>query len=142
MSPGSTGFGNCYAGSTTCSDFVFGQAGIMIKNPLPATLAPESVVAITDSREQCPLDLSPLPIRVLVVGSTWETIESHESAMPPWRGKVTKEAVIGSLLGWQAVGFSIHMTGDHARAGRHVARLLYTIAKRRYRELRSFVEVT
>lgn len=32
----------------------------MSKNPLPATLAPESVVAITDSREQCPLDLSPL----------------------------------------------------------------------------------
>jgi DNA excision repair protein ERCC-4 len=166
----------------------------MIKIPLPATLAPESVVAITDSREQCPLDLSPLrsergtldtgdyclascpdvvrierkslsdlvgcvgsererferevsrllafPIRVLVVESTWETIESHESAMPQWRGKVTKEAVIGSLLGWQAAGLSIHMTGNHARAGRHVARLLYTIAKRRYRELRSFVEVT
>lgn len=36
---------------------------------------------------------------------------------------------------------SIHLAGDHARAGRHVARLLYTIAKRRYRELRSLVEI-
>ncbi len=166
----------------------------MSKNPLPATLTPESVVAITDSREQCPLDLSPLrsergtldtgdyclascpdvvrierkslsdlvgcvgsdrerferevsrllafPIRVLVIESAWETIESHEPAMPQWRGRVTKEGVIGSLLGWQAAGLSIHMAGDHARAGRHVARLLYTIAKRRYRELRSFVEIT
>ncbi|MEQ1825766.1 MAG: hypothetical protein ABL921_07455 [Pirellula sp.] len=60
------------------------------------------------------------PVRVLVVESTWETIDSHEPAMPQWRGKVTKEAVIGSLLGWQAAGLSIHMAGDHARAGRHV----------------------
>ncbi len=165
----------------------------MSKHTLPATLLPENVVAITDSREQCPLDLSPLrsergtldtgdyalascpdvvrierkslgdlmgcigsdrdrferevqrllsyPIRVLVIESTWETIESHEPSMPQWRGKVTKEAVIGSLLGWQATGLSIHMAGDHARAGRHVARLLFTVAKRRYRELRSLVEI-
>lgn len=166
----------------------------MSKNPLPATLAPESVVVTVDTREQTPLDLAPLstergtlntgdyaltscpdvcrverkslvdlvgcvgcdrdrferevsrllayPVRVLVIESTWETIESHEPSMPQWRGKVTKEAVLGSILGWEAAGLSIHMAGDHARAGRHVARLLYTVAKRRYRELRSFVEVT
>jgi len=165
----------------------------MSKNPLPATLAPESIIVTVDTREQTPLDLAPLsaergtldtgdyalascpdvcrierkslvdlvgcvgvdrdrfgrevsrllayPVRVLIIESTWETIESHEPAMPQWRGKVTKEAVIGSLLGWQAAGLSIHMAGDHARAGRHVARLLYTVAKRRYRELRSLVEV-
>lgn len=165
----------------------------MTKNPLPATLLPESILVTVDSREQTPLDLTPLsaargtldtgdyalascpdacrverksladlvgcvgsdrdrfdrevsrllayPVRVLVVESTWETIESHEPAVPQWRGKVTKEAVIGSLLGWQAAGLSIHMAGDHARAGRHVSRLLYTVAKRRYRELRSLVEI-
>lgn len=165
----------------------------MSKNPLPATLTPESVVVTVDTREQTPLDLTPLsttigtldtgdyalascpdacrierkslmdlvgcvggdrarferevlrllafPVRVLVIESTWERIESHEPAMPQWKGKVTKESVIGSLLGWQAAGLSIHMAGDHERAGRHVARLLYTIAKRRYRELRSLVEL-
>jgi len=164
----------------------------MSRNPLPAMLAPESVVVTVDTREQTPLDLAPMsiergtldtgdyalascpdvcrverksladlvgcvgvdrdrferevsrllayPVRVLVVESTWDTIESHEPAMPQWKGRVTKEAVIGSLLGWQAAGLSIHLAGDHARAGRHVARLLYTIAKRRYRELRSLIE--
>jgi ERCC4-type nuclease len=164
----------------------------MSRNPLPAMLAPESIVVTVDTREQTPLDLAPLsiergtldtgdyalascpdvcrverksladlvacvgadrdrferevsrllayPVRVLVVESTWETIESHELVMPQWRGKVTKESVIGSLLGWQAAGLSIHMAGDHERAGRHIARLLYMVAKRRYRELRSLVK--
>jgi hypothetical protein len=87
------------------------------------------------------LRLLAFPVRVLEIESISERIESHEPAMPQWKGKVTKESVIGSLLGWQAAGLSIHMAGDHERAGRHVARLLYTIAKRRYRELRSLVEL-
>lgn len=158
---------------------------------LPAKLDPSNVVAIIDTREQNPLNLSPLttvtdslttgdyalaacpdvcrierkslqdligcvgndrerfekeisrllafPIRILVVESTWEQIELHEPLAPQWRGKVTREAVIGSLLGWQAMGLSIHMAASHERAGLHVARLLYTVAKRRYNELRSLV---
>ena len=54
-----------------------------------------------------------------------------------WKQVGKPEAGIGSLLRWQAMGLSIHMAGDHERAGRHAARLLYTVAKRRYRELRS-----
>jgi DNA excision repair protein ERCC-4 len=155
---------------------------------LPAKLDPSQVLAIIDSREQTPLDLSPLstttttlttgdysirglehvvcverksladlvgcvgsdrerfekevqrllayPVRVLVIESTWEAIESHEPALPQWRGKVSKESVIGSLLGWEASGLSVHMAGDHDRAGKHVARLLFTVARRRYEELR------
>ena len=158
---------------------------------LPAKLDPKTVAAIADSREQLPLDLSPLsvergtlctgdyalvscpdvcrierkslpdliqcissdrdrferevarllayPVRVLVIEATWQQIESHEPAMPQWRGKVSREAVIGSLLGWQAMGLSIHMAGDHIRAGKHVARLLFTVARRRYAELRSMM---
>jgi ERCC4-type nuclease len=79
------------------------------------------------------------PVRILLVEATWAQIESHEPGNPQWLGKVTREAVIGSLLGWQAAGLSVHMAGDHERAGRHAARILYTIAKRRYRELRSIV---
>ena len=77
------------------------------------------------------------PVRILVVESSWEAIESHEPINPQWRGKVTREAVLGSLMGWQAKGLSVHMAGDHERAGRHVARMLFTVARRRYAELRA-----
>lgn len=75
------------------------------------------------------------PVRVLVVESTWEAIEGHQAAFPQWRGKITSSQVIGSLMGWQASGLSIHLVGDHDRAGRHVSRILYTVARRRHREL-------
>jgi len=77
------------------------------------------------------------PVRILVVESSWEQIESHEPINPQWRGKVSKEAVLGSLMGWQAAGLSVHMAGDHQRAGKHVSRMLYTVARRRYAELRA-----
>ena len=153
---------------------------------LPATIQPESITAIVDTREQLPLDLTPMrvrtatldtgdysllgcehvirierkslddllgcvgrdrerfdrevarllayPVRVLLVESTWPEIERGE-----WRGKITPEQAIGSLLGWQVAGLAVHMVGDHSRAGKHAARLLYTVAKRRYRELRALV---
>lgn len=152
-------------------------------------LKPSEVVAIIDTREQTPLELSPLqkvvdvldtgdysakgletvirierkslpdlvacvgrererferevarllayPVRVLVVEATWQQLESHSQVSPQWRGQVKPSQVIGSLLGWQAAGLSVHMAGDHERAGQHVARLLFTVANRRWRELRS-----
>lgn len=154
---------------------------------LPAKIEPSQVTAICDTREQLPLDLSPLrvqtrtldtgdygllgsdhirierkslddllgcvgrdrerfdrevqrllayPVRVLLVEATWAQIELGQ-----WRSKLNPEAVIGSLLGWQAMGLAVHMVGDHERAGRHAARMLFTVAKRRYRELRTLVEI-
>lgn len=79
------------------------------------------------------------PVRVLVVESTWEIIEQHEPAFPQWRGQITREQVIGSLLGWEAAGLSVHMVGDHERAGKHVSRLLFTVARRRWNELQSLL---
>jgi len=153
---------------------------------LPATLNPESITVIIDTREQRPLTLDPLsttagtldtgdyslvgcehvvrierkslddllgcvgrdrerfdrevqrliayPVRVLVVEASWSDIELGQ-----WRSKVTVDAVLGSLMGWQAAGLSIHMVGSHERAGKHVARLLFTVARRRYRELRTML---
>lgn len=153
---------------------------------LPAILDHSKVVALVDTREQTPLDLSPLsiesitlptgdysvkglesivaverkslddllgcigrererfdrevqrllayPVRVLVVESTWGEIDLGQ-----WRSKITPEQVIGSLLAWEAMGLSVHLAGDHRRAGKHVARLLYQVAKKRYRELRALV---
>jgi DNA excision repair protein ERCC-4 len=153
---------------------------------LPSSIEPSKVVALVDTREQLPLDLSPLqvepatlatgdytlkgleslvaverkslddllgcvgrererfdkevqrllayPVRVLVVESTWGEIELGQ-----WRSKVRPEAVIGSLLSWTAQGLPVHMAVDHRRAGQHVARLLFHVARKRYRELRSLV---
>jgi DNA excision repair protein ERCC-4 len=78
------------------------------------------------------------PVRVLVIEASWSDLESGL-----WlRSRITPEQVIGSLLGWQAAGVSIHCVGDHDRAGKHVARLLYTVARRRYRELRTMFATT
>lgn len=151
---------------------------------LPAELKPESVVAIIDSREQLPLDLSPLrtvsgtlatgdysivglenvvaverkslpdllgcvgqhrerfdreiqrllgyPSRAVVVEATWADLERGD-----WRSQVTPAAAVGSVLGWISAGVPILLCGDHARAGRYVSRLLFTAARRRWRECRS-----
>jgi ERCC4-type nuclease len=151
---------------------------------LPAELRPEAVTAIIDTREQLPLDLSPLqsvagtlttgdysvrgletivaverkelgdllgcigqererfdreimrllayPTRALVVEATWADLEAGQ-----WRSQVTPAAAVGSLLGWIAAGVPIIMAGDHERAGRYVGRLLYTAARRRWREARA-----
>ena len=59
--------------------------------------------------------LRAFPVPVLVVEAVWPQIE-----MGGWRSKVKPNAVIGSLLGWQARGIAVHLVGDHDRAGRHV----------------------
>lgn len=144
-------------------------------------LKPENVTAIVDTREQLPLDLSPLqtvqgtlptgdysiqglqnvvaierkslpdligcvgrdrerfdrevqrllayPVRALVIEATWGELELGE-----WRGRVTSSAAIGSVLGWIASGLPVLMAGDHGRAGKMVGRLLFTTARRRFRE--------
>ena len=153
---------------------------------LPAELRPDQVVAIIDTREQMPLDLTPLqseagtlttgdysvkglegvaaierkglgdllacigtererfdregfrllayPVRAIVVETTWPEIEAGQ-----WRSKVTPAAAVGSLLGWIAQGVPIIMAGDHERAGRYVSRLLFTAARRRWREARELL---
>jgi ERCC4-type nuclease len=154
---------------------------------LPATIKPEQVTAIVDTREQHPLDLSPLqtvpgtlttgdysiqgleqivaierkslpdligcvgvererfdreaqrllayPVRALVVEATWKQIEAGD-----WRSKVTASAALGSLIGWSNSGLPIFMVGDHERAGRYVARMLFTAARRRWREARALAK--
>ena len=73
--------------------------------------------------------LKAFPVRVLLIESTWAAIELGQ-----WRGKVMPNQVLGSLLGWQAAGISIHMAHDHKRAGVHASRMLFTVARRRWRE--------
>ncbi len=155
---------------------------------LPAELKPEQVVAITDSREQLPLNLDPLqsvvgtlatgdyslaglqnhvaierkslpdligcigtgrerferelhrlrayPSRAVVVEASWAEMEAGE-----WRSKVTPRAAVGSVLAWMSDGVPFLFCGDHEAAGRAVARMLYLVARRRYRELRTLADV-
>ncbi len=72
------------------------------------------------------------PVRAIIAEATWQEVEAGE-----WRSKVTSSAAIGSLLGWVAMGIPIIMAENHERAGRYVSRLLFTAARRRYRELRA-----
>jgi hypothetical protein len=81
------------------------------------------------------LRLLAYPVRALVIESTWQEIEAGG-----WRGDVTPQAAVGSLLGWCASGLPILMVGDHQRAGRYVSRLLYIAARRRWREARGLIE--
>lgn len=150
---------------------------------IPAELPRESVLVVIDTREQTPLDVSPLrsvvgtlttgdysivglenvvalerkslddliacvgvererfdrevvrllayPTRALIVEATWSDIEAGG-----WRSKVKPQAALGSLLGWIAAGLPVVMAGDHERAGKFAARILFTAAKRRWREAR------
>src|SRR4051812_7068507 len=152
-------------------------------------LRPEIVTALVDSREQLPLDLSPLlvevgtlatgdysikglehvvaierksaedmlacigrererfdreiqrllayPVRAIVVEAGWQFFERGE-----WRSSVTPNAAIGSLLGWITAGVPIVMCYTHERAGKFVSRMLYTAARRRWREARALIAST
>jgi ERCC4-type nuclease len=153
---------------------------------LASEIPAEALIAIVDSREQLPLDLSPLrvargtlstgdysirglehvvaierkaledflcccgaererferevqrllsyPVRALVIESSWQALERGE-----WRSKVTSAQAVGSALGWIACGLPIVMCYTHERAGRYVSRLLFTAARRRWREARALV---
>ena len=53
---------------------------------------------------------------------------------------LTSKQVLGSLLGWIASGLPVLMAGTHERAGKYAARILFTVARRRYRELRTLIQ--
>jgi ERCC4-type nuclease len=74
------------------------------------------------------------PVRALVVESTWGAVEIGQ-----WRSRLSPAQVEASLLGWAAAGLPVLMAGDHERAGRMVARLLFIAARRRYREARELL---
>jgi len=157
-----------------------------VRSPIPAELKPEAITAIIDTREQLPLDLSPLlwmrstletgdyscigcesiialerkslpdlvacvgserdrfdreirrllgyPTRAVVVEAHWSDLEAGQ-----WRGKITPNQAMGSVLGWIAQGVPFLFCGSHEAAGKAVARLLYIAARRRYREARALV---
>lgn len=76
------------------------------------------------------------PVRALIVETTWSEIEAGQ-----WRSQLKPQHITGALVGWIARGLPVCLAGDHERAGRLAARLLYTTARRRLRECSGLIEV-
>lgn len=164
---------------------------------MKADIDPSAITAIIDTREQLPLDLSPLqmesgtlatgdysvkglenvialerkslPDLLGCMGGSRERFEKelqrmlsystraviveahwHEMEAGYWQSKITPASAVGSVLGWIAGGVPFMFIGDsrdaegniisaHDNAGRMVSRLLYIVARRRWREARGFV---
>jgi len=75
------------------------------------------------------LRLLAYPVRALIVEATWADLLAGD-----WRSKVKPASVIGSVLGWGALGLPLLLVGDHQRAGECCAKLLFIAARRRWRE--------
>lgn len=93
---------------------------------------PDLLSCIGGERERFEREVQRLlayPVRALVVESSWADIEAGA-----WRSQVSASAALGSLLGWVAAGLPVLMAGDHRRAGVMVSRMLFTAARRRWRE--------
>ena len=74
--------------------------------------------------------------------SGWNRKRTRQSDVGPDRGRQLEIkgngiTAIGSLLGWVAAGVPIIMAENHEHPGRYVSRLLFTAARRRWRELRT-----
>lgn len=75
------------------------------------------------------------PSRALIIESTWAEIERGD-----WRQKVDKNAALGSLIGWIAMGVPVVMAGSRDGAQNFAARFLFIAARRRWRELLVFAD--
>ncbi len=80
------------------------------------------------------LRLKGIPHKLVVVEATWQQIEAGG-----WRNRITPKSVTGSVLAWMSEGIPFSFAGDHSNAGRLVARFLYIVARRRWREARSLM---
>lgn len=75
------------------------------------------------------------PVRALIIEANWCDIE-----LKAYRGQAHPNSIMGSLMSFIAQGIPVIMIGDHERAGKWVARMIYLAAKRRYNENLPFME--
>jgi len=73
--------------------------------------------------------------KAVVVEADWAHIELKQ-----YRGVLEPNHILGSLMGWVAQGVPIVMAGDSARAGKFIARLLFTAARRHYSSIYPMLE--
>lgn len=68
------------------------------------------------------------PVRAIVVEASWAELECGQ-----WRSRLTSSQVIGSTLGWIAMGIPVVFPGNRQAAQQVVAKLLYLGARRYWR---------
>jgi ERCC4-type nuclease len=71
--------------------------------------------------------------RCVVVEASWSDLEAGG-----WRSKLTPQSATGSVLSWIGQGVPFLFAGNREAAQRATARILFSSARRRWRELRSF----
>lgn len=99
---------------------------------------PDLLGCIGGGRERFERELQRLlayPARALIVESTWAEIERGD-----WRQQVDRNAALGSLIGWCAMGIPVIMAGHREAAQQFAARFLFIAARRRWRELLVFCD--
>ena len=72
--------------------------------------------------------------KAIIVEASWSSVE-----MKQYRGDVHPNAVIGSVMGWIALGVPVLFCNTRECAQRFASRLLFVAARRRWHELQSFI---
>ena len=123
-------------GTLTTSDYSI--VGLENHVAIERKSLPDLIGCIGAERERFERELKRMqayPVRAVVVEATWA-----ELLAGGWRSKVTPQAATGSVLAWIGDGIPFLFVGSHHEAGRAVSRLLFSAARRRFRELQAFQE--
>lgn len=127
----------CQRGSLTTGDYsIKGMENLVA---IERKSLPDLLGCIGQQRERFEREIQRLlsyPHRGIIVESSWEQIEAGSF----YNSRVHPNAVIGSLLSWQARGIPIMMLDSHERAGKFLARYLFSIARHRYAENLTLME--
>jgi ERCC4-type nuclease len=98
---------------------------------------PDLLLCVGRERERFDREMQRIlayPSRLLVIEADWATIELGE-----WQSRVHPNAVLGSLLSWSARGMNVWCCASRREAQTITARFLFAVARRRWRELQSFI---
>ncbi len=98
---------------------------------------PDLIACCGVERERFERELQRLlgyPTRCVIVEASW-----HELNAGGWRSQLPPQSAVGSVLSWIGQGIPFLFAGDRASAQHAAAKLLYSAARRRYREIRSLL---
>lgn len=122
-------------GTLTTGDY--GIKGLEHVATVERKSVPDLIGVIGNGRDRFERELKRMlayETRAIVVEGSWSTIELKQ-----YRGDIHPNAVIGTIIGWIAMGIPVNFCGDRERADQFTARLLFIAARRRFRELQSFL---
>lgn len=84
--------------------------------------------------------------KAVVVEASWENLRSGTVPGPmldtPWRSSLDPRQVMGSVIGWQALGIPFFFHADRTVIANYVGNMLWIHARRCYERLLNFVPGT